>query len=347
MLELEKAQSEVPFTSESFASELIMRLGQKGDGEALSSADVSLLSDDERAEVVQGLLQTQDHFFTDTRRINASDGANRSETPSVEPKLALPRNDGETDEAYLFRGWHNYERRASEQSKEMFKSIAAATAGLSDAMKSAISPGLLANTAASSRLSDVLRDMHWPTRSIAGDITKLARDIGSTSLVESVASAGLARALEQQSAPRLHLQNIPPNPAHKTNDLLSEVSARIAQMTELAATTAEMNQSLNDVTRAILTEFSKGAADSKKATGRALLIAGLSVVISMAAIGATIWSVYHQDVETIRRDRLDAPARAERMAADRATAATLNRLATAIEQDRSKPPATNVKRGRK
>jgi cell division protein FtsB len=146
------------------------------------------------------------------------------------------------------------------------------------------------------------------------------------------------------------------SPMKLTNDLLNDVRADIADMRELAVETAEMQRSLNDVARSILTEFTVGAADSRAAAEKTLKIAkfglwiaGVSALLAAAAIFVSLWTGGPDPQELqVNRKQLEATQqqvqllREERQAAERQiqllreNRTALGELATRLPEPKSR-----------
>ncbi|HEY3696757.1 hypothetical protein [Phenylobacterium sp.] len=236
--------------------------------------------------------------------------------------------------------------------------------GLSEQMKAALGPSLIANEIASLRLSDQLKAMDLPSSRIAdqmrealGPTAYVAEEIRNLrgSLAEQIGAAKLAteRSLSLDELtfahdqgpsddrlvaleiPRFDMPAMPANPIHETNGRLAELSEHISQMRDLAATTAQMQQSLNEVAKTILTEFSKGAEASNRATKRALWIAAISTALSLVAVVVAVWSVLHQDAQNSKRENEAEAERAVQLEVQHRNTTALNRLSKNLEAERT------------
>ena len=263
---LAAADAATPYEPNVFADELMTRLGQKEDGAALTAADLAQLKPDERATIVAELLRQNDYFFVEPKTsLSENEKADGAgEAPNNE--IVVPRQADETDEAYLLRGWQVYEHGLGAKIAEVLKPFW----GLSAAAKAAIGPALQANLNASNSVADL------------------------------VAQARSMPSLRKDTFDRL---NIPPHPSVKTNALLTAMSDDMANMRELTASSAAMQQSLNHVARTILAEFMAGVEESKKSTGLVLLIAKISLAVSVLAFVGSLGTAWFQDHQAAVRDQ--------------------------------------------
>lgn len=152
--------------------------------------------------------------------------------------------------------------------------------GLSDRLKGLLGPGIAANTGASARLSNLLHTIR------PEPIT-------------------------------LKIPEIPRNPIHETNEILREVASQIGQMRDLAAATADIQRTLNDTATAAVADFSKGAEKSRKATRNGLWIAGATLLVSILAVGVSIYTLKSQNAGVEAREA-ELRAQTERLMAKEA-----------------------------
>lgn len=184
----------------------------------------------------------------------------------------IVREEGESDEAYLARCFLLDKKRE-------FDSMALAMAGLSERMTSIIGPGLAANRLASSRVAAALKAISLP-----------------------------------EPSPRMtHVPpiQVPRNPIHETNDILTAVSRHIAQMSELSSATASMQKTLNDTASAAVADFSRGAESSQRNAKWSLVVALIALAISVLTGLGQWWQSLEQDrAENLRTEKLIASQQA-------------------------------------
>lgn len=265
MMALKRADRKTPFTPETFAQKLVSLLVVTDDNKPLSPEAFSQLPLSESEAIVEGIIRRQSYFFI------ASDGQTSQDEPEEGQQTAqvsmLRRDDGKSSAAYLLRGWRHYEHRHAEEMSALVKGMGLSS--LSEVAKLKLGPSLYANIAASTRISEQLGLMK-----IGPSATEFREHF--------------------LSPPRMEPIKLPPNPIVKTNEILGEMSQHIAEMRELAASTAQMQQSLNDAAQTILVEFSKGAADLKSSGDQALRVAVASAIISAVAFVASAVGIYIQ-----------------------------------------------------
>lgn len=292
------------------------------DGAKLTEEAVQGLEPADRAHIVSTLINLHDNWFDD----------------SADATGIGPRSKGESEEEYLARGFQATNDDFLASSKRITEAIKRSTAGLGDAWKSKLLPGLTANTAASDRVGSILSSM--ARKPLFGD--------------------------RQSYEPRA-LPEIPPHPAHRTNALLEDLADRIGDMQQLALATGEMQQSLNDTARAAVEKFSEGAEASSKATEDGLelsrnsldvskngfWVAVGSLVIAVIAIVVSIYFSIAQNSESsaweqaaaVQSDRLIATER--RLAAALEANTKLTAQIAAAASAPKPPPTANKKRSPK
>lgn len=335
LLELVKLDGNDQFTPEAFASELIRLLGARGpaDDDAatpLSADDVRSLSVEERRQIVAKLLESLKlHTTSEITFEKDADGFSRAvEGPDT---IVVSRDEGETDEVYLLRSWRDYRRRFTARTAAISQHLKGAFGGFSKSFQGLVVPDLAANFAASQRLADQL------ARIGSGmDFSKVLYPTGRTwSAADPKPKKESRPHIEISSlVPSSPVFDLPPSPFVKTNELLASMESNIAGMAALTANTAEMQRSLNDAARNILTLFAKGAEDSRRAGNRALLISIITALLTLAAVAAGVWGVLYQDGASGRREAVADTAHAAEMKALGDDAMAINRLASAIEMQR-------------
>ena len=122
---------------------LIAATVETPDGTKLTEQAVQALKPADRAQIVSTLINLHDNWFD-----------NSADTPGIGP-----RSEGESDEEYLARGFQATKDDFLASSKRVADSIKRSTAGLGDAWKIKLLPGLTANTAASDRVGSILHSM--------------------------------------------------------------------------------------------------------------------------------------------------------------------------------------------
>lgn len=375
-IELQEADEAQTFDSETFFDALVSRLGRKPPPEhadeageekdgfsTLSEAEIAQLPSDERAAIAEGLvgglrLDREPVWETD------DDEEGRRIARIASYKILLERTDGETAEEFLLRAWRDHAERFAENSKKMMRGVLGEATKISESLKRAITPGLLENITASQRLGAQISQM-MPSLKIAdqlkgvtsisdhikdlgiGGIGGIGRDIGalgrsSPNIADIARGASAFPRYEEVEIPRLPELKFT-NPIHETNERLTEMGGHIAEMRELAATTATMQQSLNTVATQILTQFAEGAEKSKKVGYLALSVGVISAVLALVAILTGLWGDFRQDGQDRASDRAAQARLDEELSLRRQELEASNRLAAAIEaqrpQARPAPPA--------
>lgn len=365
-MELHEADEAQAFEPDTFFDALVARLGRKpppdktdeaGEAEdgfsTLSEADIALLAPEERAAIAEGLVEGLRLDREPVRETNTDDEGRRvSRIASY--KVLLEQQDGETAEEFLLRAWRDHAERFAESSKRMMRGVLGEASKISEGLKRAITPGLLENITASQRLSAQISQM-IPSLGIADHlkgVTSLSdhikglgigRDIGALGVGPSIANIGRGASAfpsyEQVEVPRLPELNFT-NPIHETNERLTEMGEHIAEMRELAATTAAMQQSLNTVATQILTQFAEGAEKSKKVGYLALAVGVISAVLALVAILTGLWGDLRQNDMDRASDRAAQSRLDEELTIRRQELEASNRLAAAIEAQRPPTPPT-------
>lgn len=184
----------------------------------------------------------------------------------------IVQEEGESDEAYLARCFLLDKKRE-------FGRMALAMAGLSERMTSIIGPGLTANRLASSRVAAALKAISLPEPS--------------------------------PQLPHFPPIQVPRNPIHETNDILTAVSRHIAHMSELSSATAAMQKTLNDTASAAVADFSRGAESSQRNAKWSLVVALIALAISVLTGVGQWWQSLDQDrAENLRTEKLIASQQA-------------------------------------
>jgi hypothetical protein len=155
----------------------------------------------------------------------------------------------------------------------------------------------------------------------------------------------------------------PPNPLYETNRLLGEQAEHIGEMRQLAADTAEMQRSLNEIALKILGEFNEGARTAERASSKALKVSQIglwvaigSAVLTALALVASIGIAGYETRQDLARDQAAAKlaAATERTRAADAVAiqaalavpTTALDLNTAALQDAAAAPQANPRPSR-
>ena len=284
---------------------LISKLVSKSDQTALTAEDIRDLSVVDRDAVAEALISYNASLFAQTGR--------------VDDEPAIEREAGECAQNYLARGFRVAYDRHIAGGRRLIETVRKQTLGLSDRLKAQLLPGLTANRAASDQLGKIIG---------AGDRrAELAELFKSGTMSSAERLAGFTT----PSYTPLEIPDLPPHPALETNALLSEVSQKIGTMHAIAEATAAMQRSLNDTAATALTEFSKGAEASSKSAADGLsmamiglLVAGVTALLTLAAIIVAIVLAHAQSRDSADRDRASATQ-------TRALIASDNRLAAALE----------------
>jgi hypothetical protein len=315
----------------------------------LSEEDLRSLRPEERTEIVERLLSSlEDSFFyEDVREIETNEAGERI-SKIVGRKLILPREEGESDEAYLQRGWTAYRTRITESMQNAFKGITGPAASFSASLKGLLGPGLMSNISASQHLADQIAKMASPTQRLAEELERIKpfpermRDLGITDVRPSEVYADILKPGEPTPLSRIV---IPPNPIHETNELLSQMAERIEEMHELARSTATTQQTLNELARDAVSLFATGAEESKSAadTGlkisrRAFTVAVISAALGALALGLTTLGLFQQNGTSAETARVESQRHAEMMRLRQDELAATNRLAEALEKAQRAPP---------
>lgn len=267
-------------------------------------ADDTKLSDDEvhglAPEDRQRLVRQIIHLHPEWFSLDRDDG----DTALVD--AGIERAEGESDEEYLARGFRSKASRFAARLKNLFS-------GTSERMKSILGAGLAANMGASRRVSQLVKSMSGPS--------------------------SLSQATIRHEPFEFELPEIPPNPIFDTNEILAEVAGQIEQMRDLAAATAEMQRTLNETASAAVADFSTGAEASRKATRNGLGIAGASLLVSVIALGVTVYVSISQGAETSAREKAAQEQVTRLIASEKAVAETLSNLKDELAKARQAPPA--------
>lgn len=374
MIELEEADAAAAFTTDNFSAAMAKLLCARADGAPLTDADMLVLDADDRAQIVRGLLSSNRFLFSLKASSGASEGSGEVPAPTSEKLLPRDEGEADEAyllrgwrdyrRRFAAQTREAMGARMAGLSEQLKKALApslavntAASLRLSSQLKAMQAPSLkLAEQlreamAPSLKLSAAVKALTQPSRGIVDQMGKLGigakrfqvdpelkrvvEQIKPTRGLDATALIDAAAADRAKSSPEYSFPTIPPNPAHQTNALLEEMSRHIGEMRDLAATTAEMQQSLNDVAATILTEFSKGAEDSRVATGRALKIAVGSTILSLIAVLASIWGVFYQDLQSTKRDKSDEKASQSLLRATKDNTKALDRFVRGLEAERA------------
>ena len=356
---------------EAFVDRFIMALGHKApksleeygaegvdladidpSGSGLSEEDIRTLEPPERAEIVQRLLiALEDSFFYEDVREMETNEAGERVSKIIGRTLIVPREEGESDEAYLQRGWVAYWTRTTESMRQAFKGLTGPATSFSTSLKGLLGPSLMSNISASQRLADQIAKMTSPTRRLADEmervkpISERMKDFGILDARSRFPiSDDLLRPIEPTPVPQLSL---PPNPIHETNELLAQMGERIEEMHELARSTAATQQTLNELARDAVSLFASGAEESKSAADsglkisrRAVSVAVISAIFGAVAVALTAWGLAQQNRSSASAALVEDQRHAEEMMLRREELAASNRLAEAIEKAERTPPPT-------
>lgn len=227
---------------------------------------------------------------------------NASATVAEEIPQPLEHGGLEIVEEYLASGFRAEYARVAGQTGKLL-------AGLSDRVRGLLAPSIAANLEASGRVSDLVKEMSQPRYA--------------------------AFPLMRPSPREIKLPEIPRNPVYDTNDILGEVADQIGQMRELATATAEMQRTLNDTATAAVTEFSKGAEDTRKASRNGLWIAGATLLVSIMAVAVAIYLGHSQNSGAEAREA-ELRAQTERLeASEKNLAQTVEQLRQELAEMRA------------
>lgn len=258
------------------ASLMIAQLCHKADGTHLTADEVADLSPADRQILVDGLIAANPDLFGEAETENIEDKDVGTRVRKTGVRITVERELDESAEHYLQRGWQEQVRRLN----AIVESMLPAVRGMRDTLKSAVMPDLIKNVSAASRLGQQLKSISALGAGINAGLIKPPAFGG---LKDGPASKGFA-------PPRPAI-DFSKSPAAKTNVLLAEVKVELAQMRAMATLTAEMQQSLNDVARTILTEFSKGAEDAAKTSSHSLEMAQLGIAFAKRSYWVAIASL--------------------------------------------------------
>lgn len=312
---------------------MITQLCHKADGTRLTEGEVSALSPADRAVLVQGLIDANEDLFGDPVTERGEDENGHTKIRKTGVRITMPRGESESAESYLHRGWQAQLGRLKAQVEAMLPAIS----GMRDTIRTAVMPDLIKNVSAAARLGQQLKGL-----------SSLGASVG-TGLIKTPGLGAPPFSMPREpTAPRPTIEPLK-NPAVKTNVLLSEVKVELEQMRAVAALTAEMQQTLNDVARTILTEFSKGAEDAAKTSENSLKMAELgirfakrsywvaiaSMIVSTVVALVALWtsidaSGKRTNEQTQSAARLEAARNAEIHSRDELTRA-LDRHSRALE----------------
>lgn len=214
-------------------------------------------------------------------------------------KLCVPmeQGEGESDEEFLARGIR------AELAANMAQ-LKSRIGGLSEHMQSVLRPGLSANMGASRTLSHLLDSMR------------------------------------SEPAP-IRMPEMPRNPIYDTNEILGKVADQIGQMRDLAAATAEMQRTLNDTATAAVADFGDSAEKSFTAAKQGLKIAKntlwatiLAVIVTLVAVGISLWSMNSQDAGAEAREAALRTQTERLIASEAALSRTVSDLRNELESAR-------------
>jgi hypothetical protein len=247
--------------AEEYVNILILALAEKSDGTKLTSKEIAEIDPESRKRIIVGLIALHSEFYRD-------DGF----PENVDGSKGVVRKSDEMDEFYLARGYRVGMENFGASFRKSVELVSSKMLRSSDHLKQLLSPGLIDNSDASARLSDIIKQM---TQSSIGGFKNT--DTGAS--------------LNHRSYD-YEMIKIPPNPIVETNEILNRVAIQISQMRNLASVTAEMQRSLNDTASTALIEFSEGAEKSALAAKRGLIIAVISAILSLIAIIVAIVPFY-------------------------------------------------------
>lgn len=254
LIELEDVDAERGASDSALVTVMISVLAEKPDGSRPSEAEISQLSPQSRQRIIQGIISLHPEWF-------------RSDVADVEQASGegISREGGETDEAYLARGFRTSMERFAVSMPKPVVLASSDLSGLSSHMKNLLSSKFAENLHASHRVGDILKSIH-----------------DGSAKFDAIGKKSADGAAQFESRKNI-FPELPPNPTFKTNEILSGVKEQIGQMRDLAAATADMHRSLNDMASTALAEFSKGAEASAKSAESSLKIARISLFVSFIA----------------------------------------------------------------
>ncbi|HET9638786.1 MAG TPA: hypothetical protein VFP12_06235 [Allosphingosinicella sp.] len=319
LVDLEERDDEVTKTSGDLANEVMKLTGRGPSGQALDDAALSRLAPEERREILEALVRAHHSFFEKTTFRCVPNDSGGSTLEASDTSLIVPRLEGELAEDYFFRGYRHFR----ENFAETFRPLSAQLAAFSKSLRSSLAAPWSDNLKASEQLSKNIRGL-FPSKNAFPSVK------------------GIARSTPVDLEKFVNL----PNPAHTTNDLLGEVAAELTAMREITASAAEMQQSLNEIAKTILTEFSTGAAQSAQAAADGLEISKNSLATSrnsfwvavgsavLALVAIAIQALSNSDGRTERKAELavEARSRSELTKAQQTLKAAIDRQTTMLEQ---------------
>lgn len=253
-----------PFQPGAFADELFGLL-IRADGQDLSSDTIRALAPEDREAAALALAER----FVGNAKASAERRAKTGEADAKPgPDLELERRAEEGAEEYLLRSFRNANSRLMKRTRDLISQAGKGIAQM--ATRPGLFTGIGRNIAASHKLAD--------------QISKMGRGPLPGRVVDV-----------ERVAPRFELPPLPPNPVVETNRILREQAEHIAEMRELARTTAEMQSSLNDTALQALGEFNAGAIKAERATSKTLMIALISLAVAVGSVILSIGLAVYQE----------------------------------------------------
>lgn len=162
-----------------------------------------------------------------------------------------------------------------------------ATGGLAEAVKQLASVG---------NISDQLRaelQSHMASYGNASSSLKDAMEAAASSIREN-ADGARKKSMDFETVKPIAFPKLPsiaPNPVLKTNQLLGELKAEIAELGDLTAATAAVQEKQAELVDTILKTFIEGAEAAEKAGQQNLKIAKAGIVIAVVAIVLNIFQI--------------------------------------------------------
>ena len=278
MSEIEKSESE---TSTSFINAFVASVGRNSDGIELTDNDVVKLSDAERDEFAERVLESHQYLFRERVREKRSDEAGCVVISFRDGNVKHQREEDESDSAYLFRLF----KLQTAELKERARRMMAPFEDMLKANKRMFTPSFLEAFTKSQTATAQLGNMIDRLRVNMPDLSGIA---ATASALDRIKSPDVYR-------PELRvpdLSNIR-NPVHDTNERLSEVVNRLDSMEELALQMAETVKSVSDAASQFIVNFGVATGKADHVSRRAIWIAVTAIVVAalmtIVQIGYSEW----------------------------------------------------------
>lgn len=257
----------------------------------ITESDIKKISEDEKEEFSKSFIEAHPRLNRNVVLRFDTQKKNGKFVPA-DNNILNPKGENEKWSEYLLRLWRKRVTEHKEWEEKFLSKWKKTYGGIFERHKDIFDSPLQKLFQDNQRISNLLgeridsvtklRDFSKGT-----DLSKIVQQSSIGRLNEDLLkSRPITETLEQ---PTFKMPEIPPHPAHETNDLLEKVVERLDGLQDFSVETARMVKSLNDAANDFLIKFAAASDDANKAAKKTLIVATIALIISAAPFCYSIW----------------------------------------------------------